>query len=56
MSIYNMYASARHTCYIHTLKLRGDITRSPKKGYQWPHKKDLYVFLKKELVCRHIKI
>ena len=22
------------------LKPRGDITRSPKKGYQWPHKKD----------------
>ena len=25
-----------------TLKPRGDITRSPKQGYQWPHKKDLY--------------
>ena len=23
------------------LKCRGDITRSPKQGYQWPHKKDL---------------
>ena len=23
------------------LKPRGDITRSPKQGYQWPHKKDL---------------
>ena len=22
------------------LKLRGDVTRSPKQGYQWPHKKD----------------
>ena len=22
------------------LKPRGDITRSPKQGYQWPHKKD----------------
>ena len=22
------------------LKSRGDITRSPKQGYQWPHKKD----------------
>ena len=31
----------------------GDITRSPKQGYQWPHKKDLYppkkfFFLKKQ--------
>ena len=23
------------------LKPRADITRSPKQGYQWPHKKDL---------------
>ena len=23
------------------LKPRGDITRSPKHGYQWPHNKDL---------------
>ena len=23
------------------LKLRGDVTRSQKQGYQWPHKKDL---------------
>ena len=23
------------------LKPRGDITRSPKQGYQWPHKMDL---------------
>ena len=23
------------------LKVRGDITRSPKQGYQWPHEKDL---------------
>ena len=23
------------------LKPRGDVTRSPKQGYQWPHKKDL---------------
>ena len=23
------------------LKPRGDITRSPKQGYQWPHEKDL---------------
>ena len=22
------------------LKSRGDVTRSPKQGYQWPHKKD----------------
>ena len=24
-----------------TLKPRADITRSPKQGYQWPHKKNL---------------
>ena len=24
------------------LKPRGDITRCPKQGYQWLHKKDLY--------------
>ena len=24
-----------------TLTPRGDITRSPKQGYQWPHRKDL---------------
>ena len=24
-----------------TLRLRGDITRSPKQGYQWPHRNDL---------------
>ena len=23
------------------LKPRGNVTRSPKQGYQWPHKKDL---------------
>ena len=23
-----------------TLKPRADVTRSPKQGYQWPHKKD----------------
>ena len=23
------------------LKPRGEVTRSPKQGYQWPHKKDL---------------
>ena len=23
------------------LKPRADVTRSPKQGYQWPHKKDL---------------
>ena len=27
------------------LKPRGDVTRSPKQGYQWPHKKDLSMFL-----------
>ena len=24
------------------LKPRADVTRSPKQGYQWPHKKDSY--------------
>ena len=24
------------------LKPRGDVTRSPKQGYQWPHKKDMF--------------
>ena len=23
------------------LKSRADVTRSPKQGYQWPHKKDV---------------
>ena len=23
------------------LKPRGDVTRNPKEGYQWPHEKDL---------------
>ena len=26
---------------VFTLTLSADITRSPKQGYQWPHKKDL---------------
>ena len=32
------------------LKPRGDVTRSPKQGYQWPHKKDLRppIFFKKK--------
>ena len=32
------------------LKPRGDITRSPKQGYQWPHRKDLCprIFFKEE--------
>ena len=37
------------------LKLRGDVTRSPKQGYQWPHKKDLCppkIFKKDTLLCR----
>ena len=31
------------------LKPRGDVTRSPKQGYQWPHKKRMSskIFLKK---------
>ena len=36
------------------LKPRGDITISPKQGYQWPHKKDLCppkIFLKKVSLC-----
>ena len=33
----------RHASKTSTLALkpRADITRSPKEGYQWPHKKDL---------------
>ena len=34
------------------LKPRGDVTRSPKQGYQWPHKKDSCppkFFLKKKI-------
>ena len=33
------------------LKPRGDVSRSPKQGYQWPHKKDLCpaIFFKKKL-------
>ena len=33
------------------LKSRGDVTRSPKQGYQWPHKKDscTQIFFKKNL-------
>ena len=27
-----------------TLKPRADVTRSPKEGYQWPHKKGLMSF------------
>ena len=35
------------------LKPRGDITRSPKQGYQWPHEKDLCPpKLKKNLIAR----
>ena len=33
------------------MKPRGNVTRSPKQGYQWPHKKDLCppkIILKKE--------
>ena len=37
------------------LKPRGDVTRSPKQGYQWPHKKDSCspkIFLKKlHMIC-----
>ena len=34
------------------LKPRGDITRSPKQGYQWPHKKDSChpIFFKKKFL------
>ena len=35
-----------------TLKPREDVTRSPKQGYQWPHKEDLNppkIILKKEV-------
>ena len=38
---------------VHSLKPRGDVTKSPKQGYQWPHKKDLYPpkIFKKILCC-----
>ena len=29
-----------------TLKPRGDVTRSPKQGYHWPHKKGLMSYKK----------
>ena len=34
--------STKHACEGSTLTLkpRGDVIRSPKQGYQWPHKKD----------------
>ena len=32
------HASERSTL---ALKPRADVTRSPRQGYQWPHKKDL---------------
>ena len=32
------YASEGSTL---ALKPRADVTRSPKQGYQWPHKKDM---------------
>ena len=38
------------------LKPRGDATRSPKQGYQWPHEKDLCppkIFKKKSIGCRN---
>ena len=41
----NMYASATLA-----LKLRGDVTRSTKRGYQWPHKKDLCLSKNKKKV------
>ena len=42
----------KHTSEGSTLALnpRADVTRSPKQGYQWPHKKDLCppkIFFKK---------
>ena len=39
------------------LKPRGDITRNPKQGYQWPQKKDMCppkTFLKKKQKKKHI--
>ena len=41
------------------LKPRGDITRSPKQGYQWPHKRAcVHQLLKIDVNCRvaHDKI
>ena len=37
MSAYN--GNIGH--YKESLKPRGDVARSPKQGYQWPHEKDL---------------
>ena len=36
------------------LKPRADVTRSPKQGYQWPHKKDMCPpkFKKKKKICQ----
>ena len=39
------------------LKPRGDVTRSPKQGYQWPHKKDSCppnFFLKKKVPSKGV--
>ena len=40
------------------LKPRGDVTRSPKQVYQWPHKKDLCppkIFFKKVISFKTFK-
>ena len=37
----NKYTSAQIRLPTLALKPRRDITRSPKQGYQWPHKNDL---------------
>ena len=41
------------------LKPRGDVIRSPKQGYQWPHKKNSCppkIYKKKKLSLRNIKV
>ena len=43
VNLRNITQARKHASKNSTLavKLRADITRSPKKGYQWSHEKDL---------------
>ena len=38
------------------LKPRTDVTRSPKQGYQWPHKKGLVSSKKKKKLKKHSQV
>ena len=38
-----------------TLKPKGDVTRSPKQGYQWPHKKGVYSPIFKKKTWKSVK-